>query len=150
VIAAEKSGSKPSQTISWISTAPNPAASATAEPDMPENIMLATILTCPKLPGMCPTRAFANVNNLRLTPPMFMSSPASMKRGTASIGNESNGVIIMCGIAHRFIPFINIYITHDNPSENPTGTRITKKNKNATRYSQEFIPLFPVLSSLRE
>ena len=51
--------------------------------------MLATTTTCAKPPVMCPTIVEARLTRRLVTPPVFISSPAAMKNGTASSGNDS-------------------------------------------------------------
>ncbi len=58
-------------------------ASATAEPETPENTTLDRITTCDSPLRMCPTSAPANANSRAVTPPVFMSSPARKKNGMA-------------------------------------------------------------------
>jgi hypothetical protein len=65
-------------------TWPRPAASAMAEPDMPEKITLAMTQTCPSPPDTWPTKAFANRNIRLVTPPVFIRLPARIKKGIAS------------------------------------------------------------------
>ena len=92
VTAAEKRGEKPVRVMAGISTEPVPAASATAEPDMPAMIMLVTTTTCPRPPVRCPTKALASRTNRSVIPPLFIRAPARMKKGTASRGKESTPV----------------------------------------------------------
>lgn len=63
---------------------PMPAASATAEPDMPEKISEATMLTCPSPPRNRPTAATQNCNSRSEMVPAFMMLAATMNSGTAS------------------------------------------------------------------
>ena len=63
---------------------PIPAASATAEPDMPEKISEATTLTCPRPPRKRPTSATQKLRSRSLMVPAFMMPAATMKSGTAS------------------------------------------------------------------
>ncbi len=65
-------------------TLPMPAASATAEPDMPEKIRLETTLTWPRPPLKRPTRATQNSSRRALMLPAFMMLAATMNSGTAS------------------------------------------------------------------
>jgi len=62
---------------------PIPAASATAEPDMPEKITLATTLTWPSPPRNRPTTAAQKPSSRSLIVPAFMIAAATMKSGTA-------------------------------------------------------------------
>ena len=72
-----------------ISTTPRPAASATAEPDMPAKIMLAMTLTWPSPPWIRPTQSWATPKIRCVIPPVFIRLPARMKNGTARRGNEA-------------------------------------------------------------
>ena len=83
VIAALNSALKPRRFISRTSTAPRPAASAWATPDMPEKITLATMLTCPRLPRMWPTRAVAKSKIRVAMPAELKRLPARMNSGIA-------------------------------------------------------------------
>ena len=65
-------------------TLPMPAASAIAEPDMPEKIRLATTLTWAKPPRSRPTSAREKCSSRSDTVPAFMKLAARMKSGTAS------------------------------------------------------------------
>ena len=59
VTAALNGRSYPSSNMAFISIIPSPEASATADPDMPENSMLARMLTWASPPVMCPTNTLA-------------------------------------------------------------------------------------------
>ena len=67
-----------------IETLPTPAASATAEPDMPEKIRLTRISTWAMPPLKRPTMALQNSSSRSLMAPTFMMLAAVMKSGTAS------------------------------------------------------------------
>ena len=64
-------------------------ASATAEPEMPANIMEESTFTCARPPRICPTKDCAKRTMTAVMPPAFMSSPARMKNGTANRGKLS-------------------------------------------------------------
>ena len=89
VTAAANAAGNPTRAMAGMSTDPVAAASATAEPDMPAMIMLTTMFTCASPPVIHPTRAVANRTIRAVMPPADINSPASMKSGTASSGNES-------------------------------------------------------------
>ena len=84
VTAAANSGSKPSLIIASTSICPSPPASATADPLMPEKTIDATTLACPRPPGIEPTQAEQARKIFRVTPPVFISLAARMKKGIAS------------------------------------------------------------------
>ena len=67
---------------------PRPAASATAEPDMPANSMLPSTFTCANPPCTRPTSSLATSKIRSVVPPTFIRLPARMKKGMASSGNE--------------------------------------------------------------
>ena len=62
---------------------PIPAASATAEPDIPEKIKEATTFTCPSPPLKRPTAATQKFNNLSVIVPAFIIFAATINNGTA-------------------------------------------------------------------
>jgi hypothetical protein len=70
---------------------------------------------------------------------MFISSPASIKRGTANIGKESKGVIMICGMVVNAIPFIKKYTTLESPNEKATGTRKSNRTRKTIIKNQEFM-----------
>jgi hypothetical protein len=125
VSAAEKLLSYPLSVIAFIFNVPNPTASAIADPDIPENIILLMILTCPRPPGIGPTRALANLKILLVIPPLFIKLPAKMKKGTASNGKEVALAYILCAsmgkildsfkIKTNIIPIKHILIAIDIP-----------------------------------
>ena len=63
---------------------PMPAASATAEPDMPEKISEAMTLTWPSPPLKRPTVATQKPSSRSVMVPAFMMLAATMNSGTAS------------------------------------------------------------------
>ncbi len=87
-MVAAKRAVYPSLTIALISITPRPAASATADPDMPAKIMLPITLTCARPPRIRPTRRLATANIRSVVPPTFIRLPARMKNGIASRGKE--------------------------------------------------------------
>ena len=80
---------------------PRPAASATAAPEMPAKIMLATTLTCARPPRMLPTRAAAKSKMRCVTPSAFIRLAARMKKGTASMIVLLTLADMNCGIDSR-------------------------------------------------
>jgi hypothetical protein len=78
-------------------TWPNPAASAIAEPDIPEKMTLAMTHTWPSPPGTWPITALANRNIRLVMPPVFIRFPASMKKGIASSVKLVVEAYILCG-----------------------------------------------------
>ena len=83
VTAAENSRSKPSFSMARISIVPRPAASATAEPLIPAKTMLARTFACPRPPGIQPISVLQKRKILVVMDPVFMSLPASRKKGIA-------------------------------------------------------------------
>jgi hypothetical protein len=75
--------------ISGIRILPMDAVSATEEPDMPPNIILASMFTCPKAPLIAPRRMRQKLMILCVTPPMRIKTPARMKNGMAVKRKES-------------------------------------------------------------
>ncbi len=87
--AANPGGIRPCLIIIWVTSLPGPAASAIADPDMPEKMMLTRISTCARPPRNRPTMAWQKSNNRSDTPLAFMILAARIKSGTASRTNES-------------------------------------------------------------
>ena len=86
VTATEKSSGYFDCRIARISIWPMPIASATAEPDMPEKMIEAAMLTWPSPPRQWPTRRCEKSKMRSVMPPVFMIRPARMKNGMASSG----------------------------------------------------------------
>lgn len=85
VSAAAKAGVYlPSLVINVCISLPEPAASARAEPDMLENTMLCTTLTCASPPRKRPTSALHQRSRRSMMLPEFMNSAARMNSGMAS------------------------------------------------------------------
>ena len=61
--------------------------SATADPLIPANSMLVTMLTWASPPRRWPTRVLAKFTRLMVIPARFITSPVRMKNGMASNGN---------------------------------------------------------------
>ena len=70
-------------------TEPTAEISATAEPEMPERNVVATMSTTAKPPRRrkTPTSALAKATSRRAMPPSAMIAPASTKKGMVSIEN---------------------------------------------------------------
>ncbi len=94
ITALEKAGSKPRFSISGRSTVPVAAASASAEPEQPDMMKFAVTPTLARPPLACPTRLEAKSTMRRVTPVMFISSPAKMNSGMARRTKESTPDVI--------------------------------------------------------
>ena len=81
-----------------ISADPSAEASAMAEPDTPENTMAETMLTWASPPRTPPTRTSAKRRRRPRMPEVPISSPASMKNGTAISTKLSTPVNMRCGM----------------------------------------------------
>ena len=105
VTAQEKGLSYPASSMARTSMSPMPDASAMAEPVMPENIMLATTLTCASPPRMWPTIAPANSKILLVIPPAFITRAVKINSGTASSTNLSlNPITMVSATTSRGMP----------------------------------------------
>ncbi len=102
---------------------PIAAVSASADPVIPANNMLATMLAWARPPLNRPTRAFANRTSRMVMPPRFMISPASTKNGTAIKGKESMPLNMLFGIMIIGMPAptISIPVSEANPIANTMG-----------------------------
>ena len=74
----------PSRVIITCITLPDPAASASAEPDMLANTTLCSTLTCARPPGKRPTMALQKRSSLSMMLPVLMMLAARMNSGIAS------------------------------------------------------------------
>ena len=81
---------------------PNPPASASAEPDMPEKNRLARMLTWPMPPRMWPTSALAKPKMWWVMPEALKRLAARMNSGTAMIGKLFSPSTMRC--AAKFSP----------------------------------------------
>jgi hypothetical protein len=72
--------------------------SATVEPEMPEKMYSAATTAMPRPPRTQPTRATARRTRRRAMPPVSMSAPARMNRGSESSTNESTWWRIVCTV----------------------------------------------------
>src|SRR5699024_12345734 len=79
-----KSSSEPALRIDLISNCPKPPASASEEPDIPENIKLAVMFTCPTPPGTWPTRELAKLKIRSVIPDEFIRFTVIIKNGIAN------------------------------------------------------------------
>ena len=82
--AANAGGYFPSLVIIDCMILPEAAASASAEPDMLEKMMLCTTLTWARPPRKRPTIALQKCSSLSMMLPVFMNSAARMNSGIAS------------------------------------------------------------------
>ena len=79
----------PALTIIGMRIAPSAAVDATADPTMLAKRRIARMDTYPSPPLTCPTMALAALTIRLVIPPLFINSPANMKKGTAIMENES-------------------------------------------------------------
>ena len=79
----------PALTICGIITEPIDAVSATDEPEMQPNSVLASTLTTASPPRMKPTNTLARLMRRTAMPPSAMIAPASTKNGIASSAKSS-------------------------------------------------------------
>ena len=75
--------------IAGIRVDPSADVSATADPERPANSIDDRMLTCARPPRMWPMKAWENSTRRRVMPPRFMTSPASIKNGSAISGKLS-------------------------------------------------------------
>ena len=80
---AEKPRGYPFLTMVPMETVERPAASAVAEPEIPDKMTSATMMTWQSPPRREPTRLRAKSNRRWVIPVWFMSEPARMKKGMA-------------------------------------------------------------------
>ena len=85
IAAAYPAGKRFPLVIISIIIFPMPAASAIAEPDIPENIREATTLTCPNPPLNRPTHEIQNERSRSEIVPAFIIFAATINKGTARI-----------------------------------------------------------------
>ena len=67
---------------------------AGADPEIAPKNILASTVTFPRPPAVCPVKVFAILTRRSVSPPRSIRSPASMKQGTAKIGSDSCPVYI--------------------------------------------------------
>ena len=87
--------------MALISIVPRPAASASAAPEIPAKIMLASTLTWARPPLMLPTTQLAKSKIFWVMPRAFIILPARMKNGTASRETVFVLFAICCGTESR-------------------------------------------------
>ena len=113
--------------------APKPPASATAEPDMPAKMMLATTLAWPRPPGIQPTSSLAVSKIFSVILPAFIRLPARMNRGTAISRKESMPLTIFWPMTTKGYPRDRHPSTAEAPMEMLIGTPMTRRSTNAIR-----------------
>ena len=92
----------PAFSIWGISSEPIAATSAVVEPEMPENRISATTVTCASPPRRCPTMAMARSTRRREIPPVSIKAPARMNKGIASKTKLSAPAMSRCGSMRGF------------------------------------------------
>src|SRR5215813_10583433 len=103
--------------------APGPAASASAEPEMPEKNVSVRIFVCPMPPRKRPTNCDAKRSSTSESAPPVISSAVRMKNGTASRTNTSMPEKRYFGSASSGnLPSMSIAASVPPPSANATGT----------------------------
>src|SRR4051812_24264647 len=111
---------------------PVAVASATAEPVMPAMIRLVMTATCERLPRKWPTIAVDQSISLWVTPPRFMTSPASTKSGTVTSAAESTPETSVSGAITGSTPVPLRSIMPSSAAriiEKPTSSPISSKAK---------------------
>jgi hypothetical protein len=88
-------------------TVPRAAASATAEPDTSEKNMLERVVVMASPPRTNPTRLAAKSTRRFEIPAWFISAPAKMKRGTATMGKLSVPLNRRRGTTTRGVPVVS-------------------------------------------
>src|SRR5882672_2089009 len=114
---------------------PMAAHSASATPVTPANSMLVSTTTYARPPRKWPTRLLANSISLGKTPHRCMRSPAMMKNGMASNGNESMPPNMSVGrTAIGIVPDSTMNVRPPSPRQNAMGTpSVIVKAKTAMR-----------------
>src|SRR5215469_12726121 len=103
--------------------APGPAASARADPEMPEKKVSVRMLVWPIPPRKRPTNCDAKRNSTSESAPPVISSAARMKNGTASSAKTSIPENIVFGSAKSGrVPLISMAASVPPPSAKATGT----------------------------
>ena len=95
--AAANERSYPTLIIAGIISVPIAATVAGPEPDIAAKNMQARIVTHAKPPVTCPINADAKSTRRCERPPYSIKYPASTKNGTATSGNESDELNVVCG-----------------------------------------------------
>jgi len=132
-IAVARAGLYPAWFMAGMRIEPIAAVSAAVDPDIPEKKISETMDTIPRPFLKWPTRARARLTSLMEIPPVSISAPARIKKGTANNGKESEPVKIFCGTMTRGIfPFINRPRIEARPILKAMGTLIPMKQMKAT------------------
>ena len=114
---------RPASFIAGMRMAPVAVASDTAEPEMPAITRLVVMAACESAPRRCPTMAMDQSMRRRVSPPWFMISPASMKKGTASKGKLLEPSMMFCArICASNMSRCHIRAAPESNKENAMGT----------------------------
>jgi hypothetical protein len=109
-------------------------ASATEEPEMPENSTSEATTTMPRPPRIWPTIAEASATRRREMPLVSISAPASTNSGIATNGNGSMPDIIFCATVSSGMPSVMKPAIVASAMLNATGMPSTSSATNtATR-----------------
>ena len=109
--------------------APGPAASASAEPEIPEKKVKVRMFVCPMPPRKRPTNCEAKRSRTSDKAPPVISSAVRMKNGTASRAKMSMPENMVFGSASSDrLPLARIATSVPPPSANATGTPSTSSN----------------------
>ena len=109
--------------------APGPAASASAEPEIPEKKVKVRMFVCPMPPRKRPTNCEAKRSRTSDKAPPVISSAVRMKNGTASRAKTSIPENMVFGSASSdTLPFASIAASVPPPSANATGTPSTSSS----------------------
>ena len=103
-------------TICGIITEPIEAVSATDEPEMQPNSVLARMFTSARPPRMKPTNTLARLTSRVAMPPSAMMPPASTKNGMASSAKSSVPSEILSITASSGMSTHNAATSDDRPS----------------------------------
>ena len=113
--------------------APGPAASASAEPLMPEKNVIVRMFVCPRPPRKRPTNCDAKRSSTSDSAPPVISSAVRMKNGTAISANTSMPLNRYFGSAiSGRPPWTTIAASVPPPSANATGTPSASSTMQAT------------------
>ena len=131
-----------------ISMEPRPAASATAAPEMPAKIMLASTLTWAKPPRTEPTILAAKSKIRWVMPTAFMILAARMKNGTAISSKLWPVWDMIWGMERMSYPPTSMERMTDRPIAMETGTRSSMKamkRMNSKAVIMATPPVFPAV-----
>ncbi len=122
------------------------ATSAEEEPEIPAKNMLTTVTTCASPPRMWPTRAWAKVTSRSVTFEEAMSSPARMKKGTASRGTalmplniSATTVVMLMSVSST--PIMTLAMTAKGTGTPRTPNRTKRKAIRPTMSPSFILPL---------